>query len=82
MVKNLPLMQEIRVQSLDREEPLEKKTAIQSTLSPGEFHGQSSPVSYSLWDCKELGTIDQLTPLLSIYILVMYPESYIPEGIG
>ena len=30
---------------------------------PGEFHGQSSPVGYSLWDHKESDMTDQLTLL-------------------
>ena len=32
MVKNLPAMQETRVQSLDQEDPLEKVMAIHSTI--------------------------------------------------
>ena len=30
-------------------------------LLPGEFHGQRSLAGYSLWDCKELDTTEQLT---------------------
>ena len=47
MVKNLPAMQEIRVQSLDREDPLEKGMAAHSSILAGEFHGQRSLVGYS-----------------------------------
>ena len=32
IVKNLPVMQETRVQSLGQEDPLEKKTAIHSSI--------------------------------------------------
>ena len=32
MVKNLPAMQETQVQSLDREDPLEKEMAAQSSI--------------------------------------------------
>ena len=32
MVKNLPAMQETQVQSLDREDPLEKEMATQSSI--------------------------------------------------
>ena len=32
MVKNLPAMQEIQVQFLDQEEPLEKRMATHSTI--------------------------------------------------
>ena len=47
MVKNLPAMQEIRVQSLDQEDPLEKGMAAHSSILAGEFHGQRSLVGYS-----------------------------------
>ena len=40
-------MQETRVQSLGREDPLEKGMAIHSSI-----HGQRSLVGYSLWDHK------------------------------
>ena len=51
MVKNLPAMQEIRVQSLDREDPLEKEMAthssilawrIPSTEKPGRLQAMGS----------------------------------------
>ena len=47
MVKNLPAMHEIRVQSLDQEDPLEKEMATHSSILAGEFHGQRSLVDYS-----------------------------------
>ena len=40
MVKNLPKMQETRVQSPGQEDPLEKGMATHSSILPGEFHGQ------------------------------------------
>ena len=46
MVKNPPTMQEMWVQSLGREDPLEKGTATHcpnpnpAVFWPGEFHGQ------------------------------------------
>ena len=40
MVKNLPAMQETQVQSLDREDPLEKEMATHSNILPGKSHGQ------------------------------------------
>jgi len=46
---NLPAMQETRVSSLRRENPLEKEMAIHSVFLPGEFHGQRSLVSYCLF---------------------------------
>ena len=48
MVTNLPTMQEIRVQSLGWEEPLEKVMSIHSSIIlPGEFHGQRSLAGYN-----------------------------------
>ena len=42
MVKNPPTMQEILVQSLGWEDPLEQEMATHSSILPGEFHGQGS----------------------------------------
>jgi len=41
VVKNQPAIQEMQVQSLGREDPLEKEMAIHSSIL-GEFHGQRS----------------------------------------
>ena len=54
MVKHLPAMRETQVQSLSREDPLEKKMATHSgilawKISWTEEHGGHSP-----WSCKEL----------------------------
>ena len=72
MVKNLPAMQEPRVQSLSgiEEDPkwdlsgedhLEKGMSSTPVFLPGESHGQMSLVSYSLWGGKESDTTGQLT---------------------
>ena len=42
MVKNLTALQETWVQSLVREDPLEKGMATQSSILAGEFPGQRS----------------------------------------
>ena len=60
MVKNLPAMQETRVQSLGQEDPLEKGWLPTPVLS-GESHGQRSLVSYSSWGHKELDMNERLT---------------------
>ena len=62
MVKNLPAMQETRVQSLK----ILWKKEWQSTpvFLPGASHGQRSMAGYSPWDRKELDTTERLTPLL------------------
>ena len=53
MVKHLPTMQETRVRSLGREDPLERKWQLTSVFLPGEFHGPRSLVGYSPWGRKE-----------------------------
>ena len=40
MVKNLPAKQEIQVQFLGWENPLERKMATHSSVLPGKSHGQ------------------------------------------
>ena len=56
-VKNLPAMQEMQemwVQSLGWEDPLEEEMATHSSILPKISHGQRSLARYSLKDCKEL----------------------------
>jgi len=48
MVENLLAIQDIWVQSLGQEDPLEKKMATPVFL-PGEFHEQRSLVGYNSW---------------------------------
>ena len=43
MVKNLPAMQETQVQSLDREDPLEKKMATYSSILAWEIPWMEEP---------------------------------------
>ena len=51
-------MRETRVQSLDREDPLEKKMANAPVFLPGEFHGQRSLEGYSPWGHKQSDTTE------------------------
>ena len=44
MVKNLPAMQETKVQSLNQEDPLEKEMATHSSILAWRIHGQRSLV--------------------------------------
>ena len=44
-LKRLPAMQETWVQSLSREDPLEKEMATTPVFLPGESHGRRSPMS-------------------------------------
>ena len=52
-VKNLPARRETQVQSLGREDPLEKKWHPTPVFLPGESHGQRSLVGHSPYGCKE-----------------------------
>jgi len=61
MVKNLPAMQETRVQSLGWED-VEKRMATTPVFLPGEFRGQRSLAGYSPWGHRESGMTEQLTP--------------------
>ena len=55
MVKDLPAMQDTWVQSLGREELLEKGMATHSIFLPGEFHGQGSLAGYSPLGLQRVG---------------------------
>ena len=54
MVKNLPAVQETQVQSLGREDPLEKGMVPTPVFLPGESHRQRSLAGYSPWGRTEL----------------------------
>ena len=51
-------MQEMWVQSLGQEGPLEEGMVTHSSILLGESHGQRSLVDYSPWGCKELDTAE------------------------
>ena len=46
-------MQEMPVQSLDQEDPLEKEMANHSSVLPGKSHGQGSLVGCNPWSYME-----------------------------
>ena len=53
-LKNLPAMQETRVQFLGQEDlPLEKERAIHSSILAGKSHGKRSLAGYNSQGCKE-----------------------------
>ena len=56
MVKNPPVMQEIRVPSLAWEDVLEKQKATHSSILARKFHGM-----YPTWSPKESDTTEQLS---------------------
>ena len=51
-INNLSEVQEIHVQSLAWEDPLEKEMTTYSSILPEKPHGQRSLAGYSLWGCK------------------------------
>ena len=55
MLKNLPAMQETRVRSLGREDPLEKGMATHSSILAWRIPMDRG---YSPWGCKELDTTE------------------------
>ena len=60
-LKNLPAMQETRVQFLGQEDlPLEKERAIHSSILAGKSHGKRSLAGYSPWGHEELDMTEQL----------------------
>ena len=61
MIKNLPTMQETRVQSLGWEDPLEKGKATLSSILAWRSHEQRSLVGYSVWGCRKSDMAEQLS---------------------
>ena len=55
MVKNLPAMKEMWIQSLSREDPLEKGMATHSSILAWGIPWQKSLESYGLWGHKRVG---------------------------
>ena len=61
-VKDLPAMWETQVQSLDREDPLDKGMVTHSIILPWrEIHGQRSLTGYSPWGHRESDMTKRLT---------------------
>ena len=59
MVKNPPAVQEMRVQSLGQEDPLDEEMATRSSILARGIHGQRSLLGYSPWVAKsQTGLID------------------------
>ena len=70
MVKNLPAVQETRVQSMDQEDPLERERQRIPVFLPEEFLGERNLASYSPWGCKESDKMERLTISLVIMLRV------------
>ena len=59
MVKNLPTVQEIQVQSLGGKDPVEEMAThpIQDSILVWRIPWTEEPGGYSLWGCKESDTM-------------------------
>ena len=66
-VKDLPAMQETRVQSLGREDTLEKETATTLVFLPRKSQGQRSLVGYSPWGRKSRTRLSDSTSTSSTF---------------
>ena len=66
MVKCLPTMRRTRVQSLGREDLLEKEMETHSSILAWKIPWTEEPVGYSPWSRKESDTTEQLH-FLSFY---------------
>ena len=60
IVKCLPVMQETWVQSLGREDPLEKETATHSSILAWKIPWREEPRRLQSMGCKELDTTERL----------------------
>ena len=60
-------MQEMHIQSLGRDDPLEEEMATHSSFLPGKSHRHRSLLGYSPWGPKELNTIEQLSTSTQAY---------------
>ena len=61
IVKNLPAMQETRVDPLVGKIPWRRQWQSSPIFLPGEFHGQRSWVGYSRRGCKDSDVTERLT---------------------
>ena len=64
MVKNLPAMQETRVQSLGWEERWRSKWLPTPVFLPGKFHKQRSLAGYNPWVHQESDTTEHAKVIL------------------
>ena len=71
-------MQETRVQSLGRKDPLEKGTAIHSSILAWRISWTEKPGGYSLWGRKDLDTTEQVTHTHTIASYTKTCTSWLP----
>ena len=70
MVKNLPVMSKIQVQSLGRDDPMENGMATHSSILAWRIPWTEEPGRlYSPWGCKESDMTEKLNFHFSLFIL-------------
>ena len=69
-VKNLPAVQETQVQSLGREDPLEKGMATHSSFLAFRVPWTRRLEGYSTWGCKESDTTEQVSTHTHTHLLL------------
>ena len=65
VVKNLPLMQEMRVQSLGHKGPLKECMATHSSILAGKPHGWRSLAGYGPWWQKQSDMTYRLSNIIT-----------------
>ena len=70
MVKNLPTMQETWVQSLGREDPLEKGMATNTSILAWRIPWTEEPGGLQSMCCKESDMTEPLSLSLSAYYMI------------
>ena len=73
-VKNLPAVQETQIQSLCREDPLEKGVVTHSSILAWRIPWTEKPVGYSPWDRIELDSTERRT--LSLFFVLALPLAF------
>ena len=76
VVKNPPVnqeLQEMQVQSLGQEDPLEKEMAIHSSILTWEIPRTEEPVGYRPWGCEESDMTEWLS--MRVYLCHCLPPT-------
>ena len=82
MVKNLPAMQETRVQSLGQDNPLEREMAIHSGTLAWRIPWMEEPGSHPPGGRKEWDTVERLHSLTHSLLMptILAPENTLPTA--
>ena len=74
-VKNLPAMQETQVQSLGREDPLEKRMATHSSIPVWRIPWTEEPDGLQFMGSQRVDTTEELTLLHFLFHLLSYSNN-------